>query len=74
MYDEDDLTEYPSKEQRTEKLIMENYSVLQELNDLGELDVEVRPLPPCPLHGIEDMELVENDIPTEDGQGAFKVY
>ena len=47
---------------------------MQELDDLRELDVEVRPLPPSPLPNIEDMELVENDTMTEDGQGEFEVY
>ena len=27
-----------------------------------------------PLPSIEDMELVENDIPNEDGQGEFTIY
>ena len=47
---------------------------MQELDDLRELDVEVRRLPPSPLLSIEDMELIENDIPTEDGQGEFTIY
>ena len=47
---------------------------MQELDDLQELDVEVSPLPPSPLPNIEDMELVENDTMTEDGQGEFEVY
>ena len=74
MCDKDDSTESPSKYQKAEKLISENNSVLQELHDLRELDVEIRPLPPSPLPSIEDMELVENDIPTEDGQGEFTIY
>ena len=45
MCDEDDSTESPSKYQKAEKMILENNSVLQELHDLRELDVKVRPLP-----------------------------
>ena len=74
MCDEDYSSESPSKYQKAEKIILENNSVLQELDDLRELDVEVRQLPPSPLPSIEDMELVENDIPTEDGQGEFTIY
>ena len=74
MCDEDDSTELQSKYQKAKKIILENNSVLQELHDLREPDVEVRPLPPSPLPSIEDMELVENDIPTEDGQGEFTIY
>ena len=47
---------------------------MQALDDLRELDVEVRPLPQSPLPNIEDMELVENDTMTEDDQGEFEVY
>ena len=74
MCDEDDSTESPSRYQKAEKIILENNNVLQEIDDLRELDVEVRPLPPSPLPSIEDMELVENDIPTEDGQGEITIY
>ena len=74
MCDEDDSNESPSKYQKAEKIIMEKSSILQELDDLRELDVEVSPLPPSPLSNIEDMELVENDTMTEDGQGEFEVY
>ena len=74
MCDEDDSTESPSKYQKAEKIILENNCVLQELHDLRELVVEVRTLPPSPLPSIEDMELVEKDIPTEDGQGEFTIY
>ena len=74
MCDEDDSNESPSKYKKSEKIIMEKSSILQELDDLRELDVEVRPLPPSPLPNIEDMELVENDTMTEDGQGEFEVY
>ena len=74
MCDEDDSNESPSKYQKAEKIIMEKSSILQKLDDLRELDVEVRPLPPSPLPNIEDMELVENDTMTEDGQGEFEVY
>ena len=74
MCDEDDSNESPSKYQKAEKIIMEKSSILQELDDLRELDVEVSPLSPSPLPNIEDMELVENDTMTEDGQGEFQVY
>ena len=74
MCDEDDLNESPNKYQKAEKIIMEKSSILQELDDLRELDVEVSPLPPSPLPNIEDMELVENDTMTDDGQGEFQVY
>ena len=74
MCDEDDSNESPSKYQKSEKIFMEKSSILQEQDDLRELDVEVRPLPPSPLPNIKDMELVENDTMTEDGQGEFEVY
>ena len=74
MCDEDDSNESPSKYQKAEKIIMEKSSILQKLDDLRELDVEVSPLPPNLLPNIEDMELVENDTMTEDGQGEFEVY
>ena len=75
MCDEDDSNESPSsKYQKAEKIIMEKSSILQELDDLRELDVEVRPLPSSPLPIIEDMKLVENDSMTEDNQGEFEVY
>ena len=74
MCDEDDLGESPSQYQKTEKIIMEKSSILQELDDLRELDVEVSPLTPSPLPNIEDMDLVENDTMTEDGQGELEVY
>ena len=74
MCDEDDSNESPSKYEKAEKIIMEKSSILQELDDLRELDVEVSPLPPSPLPNIEDMELVENDTMTEDDQGEFEVY
>ena len=75
MCDEDDSNESPSsKYQKAGKKIMEKSSILQELDDLRELDVEVIPLPPSPLPNIEDMELVENDTMTEDDQGEFEVY
>ena len=74
MCDEDDSNESPSKYQKAEKIIMEKSSILQELDDLRELDVEVSPLPPSPLPNIEDMELGENDTMTENNQGEFEVY
>ena len=74
MCDEDDLNESQSKYQKAEKIIMGKSSILQELDDLREIDVEVRLHPPSPLPNIEDMELVENDTMTEDDQGEFEVY
>ena len=74
MCDEDDSNESLSRYQKSEKIIMEKSSILQEQDDLRELDVEVRPLPPSPLPNIEDMELVENDTMTDYGQGEFEVY
>ena len=74
MCDEDDSNESPSEYQKAEKNIMEKSNILQEVDDLRELDVDVRPLPPSPLPNIEDMELVKNDTMTEDGQGEFEVY
>ena len=41
MCDEDNSNEPPSKYQKAEKIIMEKSSILQELDDLRELDVEV---------------------------------
>ena len=54
MCDEDDSNESPSKYQKNEKIIMEKSSIMQELDDLRELNVEVSPLPPSPLPNMED--------------------
>ena len=53
MCDEDDSNKSPSKYQKAEKIIVEKSSIMQELDDLQELDVEVSPLPTSPLPNIK---------------------